>query len=182
MNTALKRSGLVLALVAVCASLPAAADHGGFRGGGGGYSHGGYAGRGGWGGGYEGRGGWGGGYEGRGGWSGGYEGGGGWGWGLGWGAMGLGVGLGAAYLANPYVYSPYYGYPYGYPYGYATPTTVVIDNSTPVSPQGTTVAPLAQGSGSWFYCDSAKGYYPYVAQCPEPWRRVSATPPGAVQQ
>jgi len=152
MNTALKRSGLVLALVAACASLPAAADHGGFRGGGG-YSHGGYAGRGGWGGGYEG----------------------GWGWGgLG---LGLGLGLGAAYLANPYVYSPYYGYPYGY----ASPATVVIDNSTPVSPQGTTVAPSAQGSGSWFYCDSAKGYYPYVAQCPEPWRRVSATPPGAVQ-
>ena len=154
MNTALKRSGLVLALVAACASLPAAADHGGFRGDGG-YSHGGYAGRGGWGGGYEG--------------------GGGWGWGgLG---LGLGLGLGAAYLANPYVYSPYYGYPYGY----ASPATVVIDNSTPVSPQGTTVAPSAQGSGSWFYCDSAKGYYPYVAQCPEPWRRVSATPPGAVQ-
>ena len=146
MNTALKRCGLVLALLAACASLPAAAERGG------GYGHGGYEGRGGWGG---------------------Y--GGGWGWG--WGGIGLGLGLGAAYLANPYVYSPYYGYPYGY----ASPATVVIDNSTPVSPQGTTVAPSAQGSGSWFYCDSAKGYYPYVAQCPEPWRRVSATPPGAVQ-
>ncbi len=146
MNTTLKRCGLVLALLAACASLPAAAERGG------GYGHGGYEGRGG-----------GGGY------------GGGWGWG--WGGIGLGLGLGAAYLANPYVYSPYYGYPYGY----ASPATVVIDNSTPVSPQGTTVAPSAQGSGSWFYCDSAKGYYPYVAQCPEPWRRVSATPPGAVQ-
>ncbi len=146
MNTTLKRCGLVLALLAACASLPAAAERGG------GYGHGGYEGRGGWGG---------------------Y--GGGWGWG--WGGIGLGLGLGAAYLANPYVYSPYYGYPYGY----ASPATVVIDNSTPVSPQGTTVAPSAQGSGSWFYCDSAKGYYPYVAQCPEPWRRVSATPPGAVQ-
>ena len=146
MNTTLKRCGLVLALLAACASLPAAAERGG------GYGHGGYEGRGG-----------GGGY------------GGGWGWG--WGGIGLGLGLGAAYLANPYVYSPYYGYPYGY----ASPATVVIDNSTPVSPQGTTVAPSAQGSGSWFYCDSAKGYYPYVAQCPEPWRRVSGTPPGAVQ-
>ena len=146
MNTTLKRCGLVLALLAACASLPAAAERGG------GYGHGGYEGRGGWGG---------------------Y--GGGWGWG--WGGIGLGLGLGAAYLANPYVYSPYYGYPYGY----ASPATVVIDNSTPVSPQGTTVAPSAQGSGSWFYCDSVKGYYPYVAQCPEPWRRVSATPPGAVQ-
>ena len=153
MNTTLKRCGLVLALLAACASLPAAAERGG------GYGHGGYEGRGGWGG---------------------Y--GGGWGWG--WGGIGLGLGLGAAYLANPYVYAPYYDYPYAYPYGYAPPAVVIDNSGAPVSPQGTTMAPPAPGqqaSGSWFYCDSAKGYYPYVAQCPEPWRRVSATPPGAVQ-
>jgi len=166
MNATLKRCSLILALWTACASLPAAADHGGFHGGGGGGGGGGYS----HGGGYEGRGGWGGGYEG--------------GWG--WGGLGLGLGFGAAYLANPYVYSPYYGYPYAYPYaypyGYASPTVVIESPAPPVSPQGTTVtAPPAQASGSWFYCDSAKGYYPYVAQCPEPWRRVSATPPGAVQ-
>lgn len=31
---------------------------------------------------------------------------------------------------------------------------------------------------SWYYCDSAKAYYPYVTGCPEPWREVkpSSTP------
>lgn len=31
----------------------------------------------------------------------------------------------------------------------------------------------------WYYCDEAKAYYPYVATCPGPWRKVPATPPGA---
>jgi hypothetical protein len=59
------------------------------------------------------------------------------------------------------------------------PTTVVAPPSPPVSPQGTTVvAPQNPTSGMWYYCDSAKGYYPYVQQCPEPWRSVPAAPPG----
>ena len=32
-------------------------------------------------------------------------------------------------------------------------------------------------AGTWHYCDAAKGYYPYVAQCPGGWRAVPATPP-----
>src|SRR5438105_2151279 len=32
-------------------------------------------------------------------------------------------------------------------------------------------------AGSWYYCDSAKNYYPYVSQCAEGWRSVPATPP-----
>lgn len=39
-------------------------------------------------------------------------------------------------------------------------------------------APPAAATGTWYYCDSAKGYYPYVSQCPEGWRSVPATPPG----
>ena len=31
--------------------------------------------------------------------------------------------------------------------------------------------------GWWYYCDPAKGYYPYVKECPSGWRRVSPTPP-----
>jgi hypothetical protein len=31
-------------------------------------------------------------------------------------------------------------------------------------------------SGTWYYCDSARGYYPHVQTCNEPWRPV----PGAV--
>jgi len=29
---------------------------------------------------------------------------------------------------------------------------------------------------NWYYCESAKGYYPYVATCPEGWRAVMPTP------
>jgi len=31
--------------------------------------------------------------------------------------------------------------------------------------------------GSWFYCESVKGYYPYVSECKEGWRQVPAAPP-----
>ena len=31
--------------------------------------------------------------------------------------------------------------------------------------------------GTWYYCDSAKAYYPYVSECKEGWRQVPAVPP-----
>ncbi len=34
-------------------------------------------------------------------------------------------------------------------------------------------------SGVWYYCESARAYYPYVAQCSEGWRQVPAAPPSA---
>ena len=40
-------------------------------------------------------------------------------------------------------------------------------------------APAEAASGTWYYCESAKGYYPYVRQCPEGWKSVPATPPPA---
>ena len=30
----------------------------------------------------------------------------------------------------------------------------------------------AQSNGSWYYCDPAHAYYPYVSTCPVPWREV----------
>jgi len=30
----------------------------------------------------------------------------------------------------------------------------------------------AQAGGSWYYCDAAHAYYPYVTTCPVPWRPV----------
>jgi hypothetical protein len=38
-------------------------------------------------------------------------------------------------------------------------------------------APSQTAGGTWYYCDSARAYYPYVAECKEPWRPVPATPP-----
>ena len=49
----------------------------------------------------------------------------------------------------------------------------------PPGPEPATAASAApqQTAGNWYYCDSAKSYYPYVGQCPEGWRTVPATPP-----
>lgn len=70
-------------------------------------------------------------------------------------------------LWNPAVYPyPYYGYPYyGYPY--------VDDSSVAYN-----MPPPAQ---SWYYCDAAGAYYPYLASCPGGWRQVPAVPPAPAQ-
>jgi hypothetical protein len=38
-------------------------------------------------------------------------------------------------------------------------------------------APGGAPSGTWYYCESSKSYYPYVAECKEGWRAVPAAPP-----
>jgi hypothetical protein len=123
--------------------------------------------------------------RGGGGWhgGGGRHGGGGWhGDGLGWWGLGLGLGLGweAAYLANPYPY-PYYPYPvYTYPY---SPAVIGEPSSPPMpfQPMAPVNPPNYAATSNWYFCESARGYYPYVTQCPEAWRLVSATPPSAVR-
>jgi hypothetical protein len=35
---------------------------------------------------------------------------------------------------------------------------------------------------NWYYCNSARNYYPYVSACPEGWQTVPATPPDAPDQ
>ncbi len=40
-------------------------------------------------------------------------------------------------------------------------------------------APGGAASGTWYYCESAKAYYPYVADCKEGWHPVPAVPPPA---
>jgi hypothetical protein len=72
----------------------------------------------------------------------------------------------------------YYG---GVPYYYANdvyyvqqPTGYEVITPPPVA---AAPAPGAPAPAVWYYCDSAKGYYPYVSQCPEGWKNVPATPP-----
>jgi len=97
----------------------------------------------------------------------------GWGWGGGrWIAPAIVGGVVIANdLAYPYRYS--YPYPYAYPYPvYEQPYPVYVQPApVPSQPQ----APAQ----SWYYCDSAKGYYPYVANCPEGWKPVPVQPPQA---
>ena len=95
----------------------------------------------------------------------------------------MGLGWGLAGLVEPYPYG-YYPYPaYGYPYrGYEQPYAIAPPIAAP-PPSGQQYAPgpAPAPGGSWYYCDSARGYYPYVTQCPEAWRAVSAVPAGPVR-
>jgi hypothetical protein len=97
----------------------------------------------------------------------------------------------------------YYAYPtpvYPYPDPYTPPAVVVapppvvvqapapgpavvIQTPTPAPaaapPPPAPAAPAAQAGqpGTWYYCDSPQGYYPYVPQCNVQWRAVPASPP-----
>jgi len=89
-----------------------------------------------------------------------------------WSRVGVWVG-GPVYYPYPVAPAPYYYYP---------PPPVVVQPSAPVQyveqgqPAADPGAP-AQQAGMWYYCDSAKAYYPYVKQCADAWRPVPATPP-----
>ena len=65
--------------------------------------------------------------------------------------------------------SPVVAAPSTYVYSYATPVYVPYQFDSQSQPQ------------YWAYCRSAKGYYPYVAECPGGWLPVmaTATPPPA---
>ena len=72
-------------------------------------------------------------------------------------------------------YPGYYGYGYGY--GYAPPPVVVVPSEPRVYVERDAPA-VAPSTGQWWYwCASAKGYYPYVSTCSEGWQRVPPQPP-----
>ena len=57
------------------------------------------------------------------------------------------------------------------------PEPQVIVQPMPAYPQ----AAMPPAPQSWYFCASANGYYPYVANCPEGWRLVPAIPPGMLR-
>src|ERR1700753_4012545 len=74
---------------------------------------------------------------------------------------------------------PYWGwgYPYGYPYPAPYPVPYPVPYPAPYPVQGPpppasqpSLEQLAQRYPSWFYCDAASAYFPYVKTCPAPWR------------
>lgn len=75
----------------------------------------------------------------------------------------------------------YWGYPYWYyppPVVYSAPP-IVIQESPPVYVQQPAPPPPAPSAGPeqyWYYCESAKGYYPAVPNCPEQWIKVAPRP------
>jgi hypothetical protein len=89
----------------------------------------------------------------------------------------------------------YYWYPaavYPYPDPYSPPAALLAPVPAVPQPPQAVFAPapavpqqppaVSQPSDApqmWYYCDSAKSYYPYVATCPGGWRAVPANPAGA---
>jgi len=72
------------------------------------------------------------------------------------------------------VWSPYpYYYPYRYwdPYYSVYPAPYYVLPEAP--PSGANLPPQA---ASWYYCDAARAYYPYVQSCASGWRPVAANP------
>ena len=89
---------------------------------------------------------------------------------------GVVIGIGPYWGGYPF----WGGYPYWGPYRYwgyappyyAYPPPVVVEEEprTYVEPPPSAPAPRAY----WYYCQSARAYYPEAPSCPEPWVRVPA--------
>jgi hypothetical protein len=82
------------------------------------------------------------------------------------------------YVGGPLYYPyaapvPYYYYPPPPVYVAPAAPTTYVEQGQPAAADG---AP-AQQPGTWYYCESAKAYYPYVKQCSSGWREVPASPP-----
>lgn len=75
-----------------------------------------------------------------------------------------------------YIGGPIWG-PVWYPPPFYYPPQVVV--VPPPQPQVyIEQAPPAEPSAPayWYYCKSAKGYYPYIKECPEAWQKVLPQP------
>jgi hypothetical protein len=112
----------------------------------------------------------------------------GWGWGTGWGP-GWGWGVG---------WNPGWGWGPGF-WGWGVGAPIVVTSSTVPAwappfepsvyvereraaaevPPAPAVVPSAEQW--WYWCASARGYYPYVGACPEGWQRVAPQVPTAPQ-
>jgi hypothetical protein len=66
----------------------------------------------------------------------------------------------------------------GVPGGYAVsaPPTGALVLETPATPPPPPTASGPYAEGTWYYCESAGAYYPYVSECPEGWEPVPAVP------
>ena len=67
----------------------------------------------------------------------------------------------------------YWGAPY-YPY-YAAPAYYPVVVSPPAPTQYVEREQPLQ-SGYWYYCETSRGYYPYVKECPSGWKAVPPAP------
>jgi hypothetical protein len=93
----------------------------------------------------------------------------------------FGVSIGP-YWGWPGYYPPPYYYP---PYPYYPPVVVqqqapvyIEQPSAPAAPPVPPAPVAAAPTNYWYYCTAAKGYYPYVRECPGGWQKVLPQPSG----
>jgi hypothetical protein len=87
--------------------------------------------------------------------------------------VGVGVYVGPYWGPGPWYYPPPY---------YYRPEVIVVPapqppayiEQQPEAPAET--APPQPASQYWYYCAAAKGYYPYVKECPGGWQKVLPQP------
>jgi hypothetical protein len=72
---------------------------------------------------------------------------------------------------GPY-WGPYWGAPW-YPAPVYYPAPIVV---SPPAPPVYVEREQAPQAGYWYYCETARGYYPYVKDCPSGWRAVPPAP------
>lgn len=91
-------------------------------------------------------------------------------------AHGPRVGVGV-YVGPPVVWGPAW-HPYWYPspYYYPPQQVIVVPPAQPPVYIEQNPPTEQQTQQYWYYCKSAKGYYPYVKECPEGWQRVLPQP------
>jgi len=83
---------------------------------------------------------------------------------------------GPGYWGPGYWGPGYWGPPY-YPY-YAAPVYAPVVVAPPAPAQYVERDQPLQ-SGYWYYCETSRGYYPYVRDCPSGWKAVPPAPPPA---
>lgn len=86
--------------------------------------------------------------------------------------VGVGVPLGVPYY---YPYYPVAPVPYYYPPVVAAPAPPVNYVEQGQGP-GPSADASGRPSGSWYYCEASRAYYPYVRDCPAGWRPVAPQP------
>ena len=72
----------------------------------------------------------------------------------------------------PYPYYPYYYPPYYYTPPVVQEPSVYVQQGTPAAPPPPPAAPESSYSSYWYYCPSARDYYPSVPTCSEAWIKV----------
>lgn len=81
------------------------------------------------------------------------------------------------YPSHRYYPSPYY-FP---PPIYYPPQVIVVPPPEPqvyIEQAEVPPEPATPAQQYWYYCASAKGYYPYIKECPGGWQKVLPVPAG----